>query len=82
MAGSGALVNKSESEKLTLNSLRRNDKTIEEIIETANHVSLYEFQLDTKAWKRRDVEGSLFVVKRSSQPRFQYIILNRLSPST
>jgi hypothetical protein len=50
MAGSGALVNKSESEKLTLNSLRRNDKTIEEIIETANHVSLYEFQLDTKAW--------------------------------
>ena len=36
MAGSGALVNKSESEKLTLNSLRRNDKTIEEVMRTQN----------------------------------------------
>lgn len=82
MAGEESmLVDKSESEKLTLASLQRIDNTIEQVIETANHVSLYEFNLDTKKdWKKRDVEGSLFVVKRSCQPRFQVIILNRLSP--
>ena len=82
MAGEESmLVDKSESEKLTLASLQRIDNTIEQVIETANHVSLYEFNLDTKKdWKKREVEGSLFVVKRSSQPRFHVIILNRLSP--
>ncbi|CAI9097674.1 OLC1v1034144C3 [Oldenlandia corymbosa var. corymbosa] len=28
---------------------------------------------------RKDVEGSLFVVKRSAQPRFQFIVMNRRS---
>mmetsp|Transcript_14784 Transcript_14784/g.28609 ORF Transcript_14784/g.28609 Transcript_14784/m.28609 type:complete len:144 (-) Transcript_14784:2153-2584(-) len=78
--GDKALVNKRESNKLTLNALRRSDATIEDIIGTAHQVCLYEFQLDRQTWKRRDVEGSLFVVKRSTQPRFQFIILNRLSP--
>ncbi|XLR16402.1 hypothetical protein S83_044340, partial [Arachis hypogaea] len=26
---------------------------------------------------RKDVEGSLFVVKRNTQPRFQFIVTNR-----
>lgn len=26
---------------------------------------------------RKDVEGSLFVVKRNTQPRFQFIVMNR-----
>ena len=75
------MVNKSESEKLVLASLRRNDDSIEEVLVTANHVCLYEFQLNVSQWKRRTVEGSLFIVKRSSHPRFQLIILNRLSPA-
>jgi len=78
---SQSLVNKSESEKLVLASLRRNDESIEEVLVTANHVCLYEFQLNVSQWKRRTVEGSLFIVKRSSHPRFQLIILNRLSPA-
>lgn len=28
---------------------------------------------------RKDVEGSLFVVKRRSQPRFQFVVLNQRS---
>ena len=63
-----------------LATLQRNDDSIEEVLETANHVCLYEFQVNANQWKRRDVEGTLFVVKRSSQPRFQLIILNRQSP--
>jgi len=75
-----SLVNKTESARLSLATLQRNDDSIEEVLETANHVCLYEFQVNANQWKRRDVEGTLFVVKRSSQPRFQLIILNRQSP--
>jgi len=31
---------------------------------------------------RKDVEGSLFVVKRRSQPRFQFVVLNQRSTGT
>jgi hypothetical protein len=31
---------------------------------------------------RKDVEGSLFLVKRRAQPRFQFIILNKKSAGT
>ncbi|QDZ20260.1 mRNA-decapping enzyme [Chloropicon primus] len=78
---SQSLVNKSESEKLVLASLRRNDDSIEEVLETANHVCLYEFIVNLSQWKRREVEGTLFIVKRSTHPRFQLIILNRRSQS-
>ncbi|XP_060197060.1 mRNA-decapping enzyme-like protein isoform X2 [Lycium barbarum] len=49
----------------------------EEILITAAHVTLYEFNIDNSQWSRKDVEGSLFVVKRSAQPRFQFIVMNR-----
>ncbi|KAF2310657.1 hypothetical protein GH714_016105 [Hevea brasiliensis] len=32
---------------------------------------------DVDAMSRKDVEGSLFVVKRNTQPRFQFIVMNR-----
>ncbi|THG03560.1 hypothetical protein TEA_022937 [Camellia sinensis var. sinensis] len=40
------------------------DPFVEEILITAAH-------------SRKDVEGSLFVVKRNTQPRFQFIVMNR-----
>ncbi|KAK4370621.1 hypothetical protein RND71_010096 [Anisodus tanguticus] len=66
---------------LNLTVLQRIDPFIEEILITAAHVTLYEFNVDNSQWSRKDVEGSLFVVKsgsyRSSQPRFQFIVMNR-----
>ena len=50
-----------------------------QLLATAGHVALYDFDIPTKRWARKDVEGSLFVVKRSSQPRFQMVILNKKS---
>lgn len=44
---------------------------------TATHVTFYEFNVDLNQWSRKDVEGSLFVVKRSTQPRFQFVVMNR-----
>lgn len=62
---------------LNLTVLQRMDPYIEEILITAAHVTLYDFNVDLNQWSRKDVEGSLFVVKRNTQPRFQFIVMNR-----
>ncbi|XWS66625.1 hypothetical protein CRYUN_Cryun05aG0216000 [Craigia yunnanensis] len=62
---------------LNLTVLQRIDPFIDEILITAAHVTFYEFNIDTNQWSRKDVEGSLFVVKRNTQPRFQFIVMNR-----
>ncbi|OMO59916.1 Dcp1-like decapping [Corchorus olitorius] len=62
---------------LNLTVLRRIDPFVEEILITAAHVAFYEFNVDRSQWSRKDVEGSLFVVKRNTQPRFQFIVMNR-----
>ncbi|AEE28282.1 decapping 1 [Arabidopsis thaliana] len=62
---------------LNLTVLQRIDPYIEEILITAAHVTFYEFNIELSQWSRKDVEGSLFVVKRSTQPRFQFIVMNR-----
>nr|GEZ09910.1 mRNA-decapping enzyme-like protein [Tanacetum cinerariifolium] len=53
------------------------DPYIEDILITAAHVTFYEFNVELNQWSRKDVEGSLFVVKRNTQPRFQFIVMNR-----
>ncbi|URE46565.1 mRNA-decapping enzyme-like protein [Musa troglodytarum] len=62
---------------LNLTVLQRIDPFVEEILMTAAHVTLYEFNIELNQWSRKDVEGSLFVVKRNTQPRFQFIVMNR-----
>ncbi|KAM2104639.1 hypothetical protein ACFX1R_015218 [Malus domestica] len=62
---------------LNLTVLQRMDPFIEEILITAAHVTFYEFNIESNQWSRKDVEGSLFVVKRNTQPRFQFIVMNR-----
>ncbi|CAH9070795.1 unnamed protein product [Cuscuta europaea] len=62
---------------LNLTVLQRMDPFVEEILLTAAHVAFYEFNTVASQWSRKDVEGSLFVVKRTSQPRFQFIVMNR-----
>ncbi|XP_019259663.1 PREDICTED: mRNA-decapping enzyme-like protein isoform X2 [Nicotiana attenuata] len=62
---------------LNLTVLQRIDACIEEILFTAAHVTLYDFNGDLNQWSRKEVEGSFFVVKRNSQPRFQFIVMNR-----
>ncbi|XP_027350301.1 mRNA-decapping enzyme-like protein [Abrus precatorius] len=64
---------------LNLTVLQRVDPFIDEILFTAAHVSFYDFNIETNQWSRKDVEGSLFVVKRNSQPLFQFIVMNRRS---
>ncbi|KAI3523177.1 hypothetical protein L1887_01234 [Cichorium endivia] len=80
MAQSGKLMpnlDQNSTKILNLTVLQRMDPYIEEILITAAHVTFYEFNVDLNQWSRKDVEGSLFVVKRNTQPRFQFIVMNR-----
>ena len=62
-----------------LSVLKRRDANITGIQGTAGHVVLYQFNEESKAWDRKGVEGSLFVVERTSMPKYQFVVLNRLS---
>ncbi|KAI9076417.1 hypothetical protein K1719_028596 [Acacia pycnantha] len=62
---------------LNLTVLQRRDPFIQEILFTASHVSFYSFNVESNQWSRKDVEGSLFVVKRNAEPQFQFIVMNR-----
>ncbi|KAK3148825.1 hypothetical protein QOZ80_3AG0209200 [Eleusine coracana subsp. coracana] len=64
---------------LNLSVLRRLDPAVTDILITAAHVVAYNFDADSGEWSRKRVEGSLFVVKRSEQPRFQLVVMNRLN---
>ncbi|GAQ82588.1 Dcp1-like decapping enzyme [Klebsormidium nitens] len=72
-------IDQESAKELNLAVLQRMDANVEDILATAGHVTLYEFDVDEKQWSRKDVEGSLFVVKRRTQPRFQFIVMNRRS---
>ncbi|XP_024975743.1 mRNA-decapping enzyme-like protein [Cynara cardunculus var. scolymus] len=80
MSQSGKLMpnlDQNSTKVLNLTVLQRMDPYIEEILITAAHVTFYEFNVELNQWSRKDVEGSLFVVKRNTQPRFQFIVMNR-----
>ncbi|KAH0996757.1 hypothetical protein GBA52_020621 [Prunus armeniaca] len=82
MAQNGKLrpnLDQQSTKLLNLTVLQRIDPFIDEILITATHVTFYEFNTDLSEWSRKDVEGSLFVVKRNAQPRFQFIVMNRRS---
>ncbi|KAK1426204.1 hypothetical protein QVD17_14873 [Tagetes erecta] len=80
MSQNGKLIpnlDRNSTKILNLTVLQRIDPYIEEILITAAHVTFYGFNVDINQWSRKDVEGSLFVVKRNAQPRFQFIVMNR-----
>ncbi|EQC41994.1 hypothetical protein SDRG_00841 [Saprolegnia diclina VS20] len=72
-------VDTSQTDALNLQVLQRQDNQISELVGTASHVVVYEFDQADQSWKRKEVEGSLFVVKRYSAPHFQVFVNNRLS---
>ena len=74
-----AAVTDDARKKANLRLLQRTcDKSITEIMATATHVVLYEFA--HASWSKTEVEGSLFVVSKSSpQTSYMLTIMNRSS---
>ena len=75
-AGKTPLVDTSQAEGFNMSVLKRMDEDILEILYSATHVAVYEFDTTRKSWKRSDIEGTLFLVKRCSAPRFRMIVVN------
>ena len=65
--------------KANLAHLKRLDAEIQDILQSGTHVTMYEFDPINTTWSRFDCEGPIFIVKRSSAPRFKMCILNRNS---
>jgi hypothetical protein len=61
---------------INLNVLKRHDHSIHTIIDTTSHVVLYDFTQNQ--WKKRGVEGTLFLYERSKEPKHGFLILNRV----
>lgn len=64
---------------LNLQVLKQLDAATEEILASAGTVALYELDTSTKSWARKDVEGSLFFIRRTVAPFYQFTILNKKS---
>lgn len=73
------VISKEAKKAANLRVLQRADSNIVDIIASATHVVLYKFDAGSQAWEKQNVEGSLFVAKRSSFPHFKIIVMNRNS---
>ncbi|KAL7457981.1 hypothetical protein ACHAWC_011251 [Mediolabrus comicus] len=62
-----------------LRVLQRLDSQIVDLAISSTHVVLYQFSPQSSTWNKTDIEGPLFIVKRSCSPRFKLIVMNRNS---
>ncbi|KNE57101.1 hypothetical protein AMAG_02851 [Allomyces macrogynus ATCC 38327] len=62
-----------------LNVLRRKDPRITSIVDSTPHVVQYEFA--GGSWRKRNIEGTMFLFRRSTRPHFGLFIMNRMSTS-
>jgi mRNA-decapping enzyme 1B len=72
-------VNEQARKEANLRLLQRSmDRSISNILGSATHVVLYQFQQSSQSWEKSNVEGSLFLAVRPSG--YLLVILNRNSP--
>lgn len=68
-----------QDDSINLRALRKIDDNIQEILFSAGQVAIYYFNLDDTQWKRKEIEGALFLVKRGLQPEYSFVVINKLS---
>lgn len=67
--------------QMNLRVLRRYNKKITSLIESASHAVLYQFSTETNSWAKLNIEGPIFLYKKSTLSYTGLFILNRLSLS-
>ena len=53
-------------DRKNLETLKRLDPLVSDVLKSATHVTLYQFDAATVKWARYECEGPLFIVKRLS----------------
>jgi hypothetical protein len=66
-----------DGKDLNLINLHRLDPGVDSVLYTASFVVMYVLQESTMTWSRKDTEGSMFWVKRSSMPWFEFLYFSR-----
>jgi len=66
--------------KAVLPMLQKRDPSIIKLVESSAHVTLYDFDEQRQSWSRTQIEGSLHLVERDTNPRYQLIVVNKLTP--
>ncbi|KAF4799439.1 mRNA-decapping enzyme 1A [Turdus rufiventris] len=64
---------------MSLAALRQHDPFITGIADVTGQVALYSFSPEDNEWEKTDIEGTLFVYKRSASPYHGFTIVNRLN---
>jgi hypothetical protein len=54
----------SSNDDLNLKVLKRHDETISRFLGSSPYVVVYDFDSSTHSWKRKDIEGTLFIYER------------------
>jgi len=65
---------------INLSVLKRYDNSITNIIESSSHVVVYGFEPSLQTWKKRGIEGTMFIFKRTKEPTTGFLVMNRLAP--
>ncbi|XP_072179623.1 mRNA-decapping enzyme 1A-like [Diadema setosum] len=71
-------VDKAEAQ-MNLTALQQFDPYISDILLKASQVALYLFDHSANKWAKTDIQGTMFVYKRSATPYHGFMIMNRLS---
>lgn len=66
---------------IRLNSVRRIDPHVVQIVDSANRTALYSYEQGGESWAKTDVEGTLMVYSRVAPPHHMVTIINRLNKS-
>ncbi|XP_043237036.1 mRNA-decapping enzyme 1B-like isoform X2 [Amphibalanus amphitrite] len=69
------------SQQMNLTAVRRHDPYVEDIVDSATQVAVYEYSSETSEWQKTDMQGALFVYKRTGPPYHSFMVLNRLNTS-
>ncbi|XP_078241463.1 mRNA-decapping enzyme 1A isoform X2 [Pogona vitticeps] len=66
-------------QEMSLAALKQHDPYITSIADVTGQVALYRFSPTANEWEKTDIEGTLFVYKRSASPHHGFTIVNRLN---
>lgn len=72
------LLSRAEQE-MSLAALKQHDPYITSIADLTGQVALYTFCPKANQWEKTDIEGTLFVYRRSASPYHGFTIVNRLN---
>mmetsp|Transcript_15908 Transcript_15908/g.50678 ORF Transcript_15908/g.50678 Transcript_15908/m.50678 type:complete len:287 (+) Transcript_15908:99-959(+) len=71
-------VTTAKRDALNLSVIQRHDPSCVNVLHTVTHSVAYEY--GSSGWEKLNVEGSLFLVQRATEPLHALIVLNRLGP--